>query len=70
MLERLGKKTPKIIKKLQKIVGAIGSSSVIITSLTSIYDVLVIPNFVIYTIAIATVLNHILLELFTEDDNI
>jgi len=68
MIERLTAKTPKIIKKLQRLTFAIGSLGTIITSLTSLYDVLVIPNWVIYSIATATVINHLILQLFTEND--
>lgn len=70
MLERLSKKTPKIIKKLQRLAAAIGSTSVILTYMSNLYDVFVIPKIAIYIIVVATVLNHILLQLFIEDDNI
>jgi len=68
MLERLTQKTPKLVKKLQRLAFSIGSLGTIITSLTSVYDVLVVPNWIIYSIATATVINHLILQLFTEND--
>ena len=70
MLKRLTSKTPKLVKKLQKIAGAISSLAVVIASLSNVYEIFEIKDWMIYTIIVATVINHFLLELFTESDNI
>lgn len=70
VISRLNKPTPKVIKKLQKIAKIIGGSGTAITGSVAMFTDIEIPKWIPFTIIGATFVNHLLLELFTEEDNI
>ena len=67
--QRIKSPTPKIVKKLQKIAGAIGGLGAVITTSISSFPSFEFPKWIPYTIIAGTAINHLLLQLFTEDDN-
>jgi len=69
MIQRLKAPTPKIVKKLQKIAGAIGGLGTVITTSISMFPSFEFPKWIPIVILSGTAINHILLQLFTEDDN-
>jgi hypothetical protein len=67
--ERLGKPTPVVIKKLQKILAAIAGSATVVSTILMLFPETKVPDSVPFILAGAGFINHTLLELFVEEDN-
>jgi len=69
IIDRLNSPTPKVIKKLQRIVSAITGSATVVSTIAMLFPSTELPNFVPFAFIGAGFINHLLLELFVENDN-
>lgn len=66
--DRLKTPVPNLIRKVQKLTGAIGGLSTVILAMTAQYPDLHVPSWIWKAILGATLLNHVILQLTTEND--
>lgn len=66
---RLFSKTPRVIRILQKIAASIGGLALVIPSVVGAFEGFVLHAWVYWAILGGVVINHLILQLFTEDDN-
>lgn len=69
VIKRLKSPVPKPILILQKIAAAFFGSATIVSEVATLFPSWHVPSYVPITFAVAGIINHTFLQLFTEDDN-
>lgn len=68
IIKRLKSPVPSLIKRVQKISGAIGGLAVIISAATAQYPDMHVPSWIWKVILGALVVNHLILQSTTNED--